>query len=215
MLSSLPTLTTLICVALVAMLLLAEYRDSTVGRLLTKPWASLAFVATGMLLEGGSGLWREQWLIWGLWLCMGGDIALIFREPRVFLAGLVSFLLGHVCFAVSFLLHRVHPTGFAVGVGVAMIPAVPAVAWMWKSIEPPMRVPVAAYTVVIVAMVGCAASAWWGLAPALIPLGAAAFLLSDLSVALDRFVQRSFVHRAWGLPLYYGSVLTIAWSLAF
>jgi len=29
--------------------------------------------------------------------------------------------------------------------------------------------------------------------------------VSDLSVARDRFVSRSFSNRAWGLPLYYAA----------
>ena len=43
--------------------------------------------------------------------------------------------------------------------------------------------------------------------------GAALFLVSDLAVARDQFVQRAFVNRLWGLPAYYAGQLLIAWTL--
>jgi uncharacterized membrane protein YhhN len=73
-----------------------------------------------------------------------------------------------------------------------------------------MKVPVVAYVLVICAMVGTAWGAWQAGATWLIPVGAFAFLLSDLSVALDRFVGEKFVNRLWGMPLYFGSVVLIA-----
>ena len=45
-------------------------------------------------------------------------------------------------------------------------------------------------------------------------LGAVLFLLSDLSVARDRFVAPGFVNRLWGLPFYYGGQVLLAASVA-
>jgi uncharacterized membrane protein YhhN len=45
--------------------------------------------------------------------------------------------------------------------------------------------------------------------------GAVGFYLSDLSVALDRFVSPGFTHKAWGWPLYFGSQLLLAASLNY
>jgi YhhN family len=40
------------------------------------------------------------------------------------------------------------------------------------------------------------------------------FYLSDVTVALDRFVTgRRFVNRAIGLPLYYGGQFLLAYSI--
>jgi hypothetical protein len=47
-------------------------------------------------------------------------------------------------------------------------------------------------------------------------VGAVAFAVSDLSVARERFVHKSFTNLVWGLPLYYAAQQTLAastWSL--
>jgi len=43
-------------------------------------------------------------------------------------------------------------------------------------------------------------------------VGAFAFYLSDLAVARQRFVAKSFWNKAWGLPLYFGAQLILAWT---
>ena len=45
-----------------------------------------------------------------------------------------------------------------------------------------------------------------------IPLGAALFIVSDVAVARQTFVQAAFANRLWGLPLYYGGQLLLAWA---
>ena len=48
----------------------------------------------------------------------------------------------------------------------------------------------------------------------LIATGATLFYLSDITVALDRFVTGPrFVNRAIGLPLYYGGQFLLAYSI--
>ena len=44
-------------------------------------------------------------------------------------------------------------------------------------------------------------------------VGAFAFYLSDLAVARQRFVVKSFTNKAWGLPLYFGAQLVLAWTV--
>jgi hypothetical protein len=51
-------------------------------------------------------------------------------------------------------------------------------------------------------------------APLATGAGALGFMASDLSVAQARFVAPGFRHTAWGLPLYFGSQLLLAWSSA-
>jgi hypothetical protein len=78
-------------------LLYSEKRESTGGRVLTKPVLSALFVAvalTGPRAESGYfGL-----VLAGLLFCMAGDVFLIFSDsPKLFLAGLVSFWPGTSC----------------------------------------------------------------------------------------------------------------------
>ena len=43
-------------------------------------------------------------------------------------------------------------------------------------------------------------------------VGALGFFLSDLAVARERFVAKGFTNKLWGLPLYYGAQLLLAWT---
>jgi uncharacterized membrane protein YhhN len=81
-----------------------------------------------------------------------------------------------------------------------------------------MRKPVAAYILVISAMVGGALAV--GCAEEVprsgqvyVLIGAIAFYLSDLCVARDQFVSEVFVNRLIGLPLYYFAQFLLALSI--
>lgn len=197
------------CAAFVVGLLFAEQRHNDRLRWVFKPAASLCFVAIG-LASGVLGSAYGFLVLAGLILCLGGDVLLIPKKQLSFLAGLGSFLLGHVAFAVAFAGLQPEPVQVAIGVGIALAIAVPAMMFIFPHVPRDMKIPVMAYVLVICAMVGTAWGAWQAGATWLIPVGAFAFLLSDLSVALDRFVGEKFVNRLWGMPLYYGSVVLIA-----
>lgn len=150
-------------------------------------------------------------LLAGLFLSWWGDLFLIFREPRVFLAGLVSFLLGHVAYVTAFLLYGIAPLWSLAAAGALVAVAVPVVLWLAPKLGD-MRAPVYAYIVVISLMVACAAGAVgrggtpWMLA------GAILFYVSDLTVARDRFVKNDAWNRWIGLPLYYGGQVILAFT---
>jgi uncharacterized membrane protein YhhN len=97
---------------------------------------------------------------------------------------------------------------------VLVAPALETIRWLRPHLAPTMRAPVTAYVSVISMMVA-AAIGTHATSPAF-PLlaGAIAFCVSDVSVARDRFVEPSFVNRAWGLPLYYVAQLLLAASAA-
>jgi hypothetical protein len=54
----------------------------------------------------------------------------------------------------------------------------------------------------------------WGTQQWVILLGAVMFYFSDVSVARDRFVAPGFINGLWGLPLYYGGQLFLAYSVS-
>jgi uncharacterized membrane protein YhhN len=178
-----------------------------------KPLASLGFLAAAWA-TGALATRYGAWVFGGLVLCFLGDVLLIPASPRAFLAGLGSFLAGHLAFAAAFLVR-----------GIALVPAfatlllllsIALLVWRWLAphVETKMRVPVAAYMVAISAMVALAVATTFLKPNLALLLGTLAFYLSDLSVARDRFVREAFVNRAWGLPLYYAAVLLIAASTA-
>jgi uncharacterized membrane protein YhhN len=139
-----------------------------------------------------------------------GDVLLVPKgHKRVFLVGLVAFLLAHVMFIPAFVTRGVD-VATAVGAGVVIAaPAVIAIRWLRPHVKGPMLSAVAAYVVVICTMLATACGAVAeglhrndGVTPALL-VGAIAFWCSDLFVARQRFVAPGFSNRLFGVPLYF------------
>jgi uncharacterized membrane protein YhhN len=202
----------IICALAVAALLVAEYRDSAAGVAVAKPIASAAFLWAG-IQAGALAEPYGQFVLGGLVLCALGDVLLIPTDrPRIFRAGILAFLLGHVAYVGAFLHWPLSGTGLAIA-AVALGMLVWRVhCWLAPHLKADMRGAVRAYLVVITVMAVIACAATWAGAPPAIAAGATVFLLSDISVARDRFVATGFINRAWGLPLYYGAQLLLAYS---
>jgi len=191
-------------------LLFSEHRGSRPGVWVAKPLASTGFVAVALAagaLETPYGLVVMVALV----LCWLGDVFLIPKgATALFLVGLVSFLLGHVSFAVAFTLCGPDLRWMAAAALLALPPALVVLRWLRPNLPAKMRIPVVAYVVVISLMVVTAAGAAAATGRGAIALGATCFYLSDLHVARDRFVSRSFWNKSWGIPLYYGAQLILA-----
>lgn len=145
------------------------------------------------------------WLRAGLVLGLLGDI-LLEKPPDLFLFGLVSFLLGHVCYIVgmwreerALRLSRLAPI-LLFGAIMLML--------LWPSLRA-LRLPVIVYTAVIVLM-GWRAWARVSDGPSVRPdlwagaLGATLFLFSDGMLAYNRFVEP--------LPMAGHMILVTYWA---
>ena len=156
---------------------------------------------------GQFGLNRSQALLLLALLCsLSGDAFLML--PGHFIAGLVSFLLAHVGYVALFRQGvpwfghwRALLAALALGAGMY--------AFLWQGGLPAaLRVPVAAYVLVIALM---AAQAWgrWAVLrdrPALwVALGACFFMLSDSLLATNRFVTPLPWAQVWVLSTYYAA----------
>lgn len=86
--------------------------------------------------------------------------------------------------------------------------------WLRPHVESKLFGPVLAYVLALSFMAASAIGTHGASADRIIPIAAAAFWLSDLSVATDVFVRSSFSNKAWGLPLYYVAQLLFAFSIA-
>ncbi|MBN2439607.1 MAG: lysoplasmalogenase [Deltaproteobacteria bacterium] len=204
---------------LLAGLLFFEKRNSTRGLLLTKPFLSALFVVTALAgPHADPGYFR--WILVGLLLCLAGDVFLIFFFSRIsFLAGLVSFLAGHIFYAIAFF--SLAGPGTANGIAIVFIVTISGGVFAW--LRPhlgKMLVPVIAYIAIITVMVIGAVSlmengnrAFSGRVLAL--AGAILFYLSDIFVARQRFATRNWFNRAVGLPLYFAAQFLIAFSIRF
>ena len=192
-------------------LLFGEWKGLPAVRAVSKPLASLGFIVAAV----GFGALDSRYgniVLAGLVLGAIGDVCLLGQAKKYFIAGLVSFLLGHVAYVVAF-----------GGLPISLTPALVAAAvitplmaliarWVFPY-APDMRVPIGIYMLVIAAMCVVAIGAGAAGAPWMIPVGALMFTASDIAVVRDRFVAPGFMNRLWGLPLYYAAQLIIAWSI--
>ena len=192
-------------------LLFGEWKDRPAVRAVSKPFASLGFIVAAI----GFGALESRYgniILIGLILGAVGDVCLLGKAKKFFIAGLVSFLLGHVAYVVAFSSLPIS-TPQALIAAAVMAAVMAAIArWVFPH-APDMRVPIGIYMLVIAAMCAVAIGAGAAGAPWMIPVGAVMFTASDIAVVRDRFVAPGFVNRLWGLPLYYAAQLLIAWSI--
>jgi uncharacterized membrane protein YhhN len=186
------------------------YAERTTNRslkYLCKPLASLAFVTLGTwnLLRDAAPTPLDVCLVAGLVLGAAGDVCLMLPGTRWFLAGLCSFLLGHLAYTAGFISAATTLTllQWITALLGALLTGLLLRSW-WFQIRS-KRLPVVVYAGTIVILISAAAGlGGWFLAAAIL------FAVSDVAVVRERFVQRSFVNKAWGLPMYYAAQILLA-----
>lgn len=219
----LPEALTAVCGLALAALLVAERRRSQAGKYLSKPTASLAFILVALVggTLAGDGAAYGRWIVAGLVLGAGGDVALMFTGKRAFMIGLVLFLLGHVAYIVACAQLTPPADWTSAYAALPVLAGLGALCYLWPHLGS-MKGPVIAYVVTITLMV-VAAIAVFRAAPTtaspfsadqsrLLLVGAVLFFASDLFVAREKFVEPGFANRGLGLPAYYAGQLLFAWS---
>jgi alkenylglycerophosphocholine/alkenylglycerophosphoethanolamine hydrolase len=153
-----------------------------------KPAATFALLVVALSLDPEHDA-RRAWFVAGLALSLAGDIFLMLPRDR-FVAGLASFLLGHLAYVVGFWVDD-QPGGLPLVVGVVAVAVVVVVlarrilGGLRASGHGELVAPVTAYMGVIAVMVLSATGT--GAAPAIV--GAWLFLASDALIAWNRFVR--------------------------
>ena len=151
-------------------------------------------------------------ILTGLSLGLTGDILLELDHGRYFAAGLGVFLVGHLAYLVAFtdvarLFSRWKPVLWLAVLAGSLT------AVLWHGIEPSLRLPVAAYIVVLSAMAAQArvrAAVLLSPGARLAATGATLFVVSDAALAINRF----------GAPYPWSSVVILAtywmaqWAIA-
>lgn len=126
-------------------------------------------------------------IVAGLLFSLAGDIFLMLPSDR-FLAGLVSFLLAHLCYIGAFAL--VLPTWVLSLWGLPVLFFAGSIYWLLRPHLGTMQLPVLLYMAIIVLMAWLAVTLfvqrgeWWTLSAA---VGAILFVISDATLALNRF----------------------------
>jgi uncharacterized membrane protein YhhN len=205
-----------LAVALLCGLLFAEKEENLKGILLTKPFLSGLFIAAALAQPHNAEPYFHL-ILTGLILCFMGDICLaFFFNQKVFTAGLVFFLTGHISYTLAFFI----TAGITAGTWVS-VAAVPVISsYVFTRLRPhlgSMMGPVIAYIAIISIMVVGAASLaarqdFSFQARALVIVGSVFFYASDLFVARHRFVKKSIFNRYAGLPMYYAAQFMLAFS---
>jgi uncharacterized membrane protein YhhN len=192
------------CVIGGAVMIVGERTRRPALRFVGKPLASAGFLVVAACAHPSGAF--ASCVVVGLVLGAIGDIALLWE--RGFVIGLALFLLGHLAYVVA--VAQVAPpsawiTPYAI---LPLVAGAVALAWVWPHLGP-LRGAVIAYVAAISAMVIAAIA----LGNPRFLAGAVLFFASDLAVAREKFVARSFANHAWGVPAYYAGQLLIAWSL--
>ncbi len=210
------TIILILAAVLMIALLYVEKLNNWKKKLPVKTSLSCIFILTAVVqphpLPGFYGL-----ILLGLVFCLGGDVFLALPQKKMFLLGLVSFLIGHVFYVFAFF-KVAGLNGFA-AIGTLLTIGVSAGVYKWlKPHLGTMKIPVIFYIVVISGMM-CGAWAILGETDLarqgrlLVFIGALSFYVSDLFVARDRFLKDEFLNRLIGLPLYYAGQFMLAFSV--
>ncbi|MDH3292933.1 MAG: lysoplasmalogenase [Acidimicrobiia bacterium] len=179
---------------------------------LSKPLATLALIGLAATVEAADQS-QQQWFVIGLVLCLAGDVALML-PTELFRTGLVSFLLGHLAFIIGFLNRFEFAPIAAIVIGLILLAGCLVIGFVHllpnvRRRAPDLYGPVLAYVAVIGSMgITSIQGGHWAA-----PLGAAAFAVSDLTLADHKFVSA----RQWSPPAvmitYHLALALLVWSL--
>ena len=203
-------------IILLAGLLYFEKTGDQKRKLPTKTVLSCLFIFTALVQAHLIPVYY-YFLILGLIFCLGGDVFLALPREKMFLFGLVSFLLGHLLYVICFFYVADISQWTWIGCLVGLLVSGLVFFWLRPHLGS-MLIPVIAYIIVITVMV---IGAWTVLGDTqlndagrlLVFIGAVSFYLSDLFVARDRFLKSEFTNRLIGLPLYYCGQFLLAFSV--
>lgn len=201
---------------LLNVLLYFENKQQIKGRLPIKTLLSSLFILTA-LLQPHPMLRYYHLMLAGLIFCLAGDILLALPQDKMFLWGLIAFLLGHVFYICAFF--NITHTGPWTWMGTLIILTVSIVIYFWlRPHLKAMKITVLCYCMVITVML---VGAWSIFADSglnwrgrmMVLSGALFFYISDIFVARNRFLKQEFFNRLIGLPLYYAGQFLLAFSI--
>ena len=186
--------------------LVASSQGWTAAGYATKP---LIVVSCLGIVAGGAASPTRGWILAGLGLSLGGDVALMLPGDY-FVTGLALFLVAHLCYIRAFTLNgwRVSPLPSLLVGGYLML-----MVALLVPVLGPMRVPVAVYATVISIMAWQAVEQRAALetrAAALVAFGAVMFVASDTALAINRFLTPLAMERL----LIMGTYALAQWGIA-
>jgi uncharacterized membrane protein YhhN len=193
-----------------------EMRENRGGMVPAKTLLSLLFILAVLVQPHPIPSYFYP-LLAGLIVCMGGDVFLALPQGKMFLFGLICFLLGQLFYIVAFF----SVAGPSAWTWIGLLTVCVLSIWIYFWLRPhlgSMSIPVLFYVIIISIMVS---GAWTILGDPdltrsgriVVFIGALSFYVSDVFVARDRFIGRGFLNRLLGLPLYYAGQFLLAFSV--
>ncbi|HEX2956205.1 MAG TPA: lysoplasmalogenase [Chitinispirillaceae bacterium] len=146
----------------------------------------------------------------GILFCMGGDITLDIDRTRLFIPGLIFFLIGHLFYIAVFLIScKFTITGFLYALPVITISIVLGI--LFSSIPIAQRIPVLIYLAVISAMTVFAA--FTNFKTGLVYWGAVLFMISDIIIAINKFYYPIPNSTLYNIGIYFVAQFLLATAL--
>jgi uncharacterized membrane protein YhhN len=196
---------------------------------LSKNWIRLEYLAKpGVMVVLFLWLWTSigldgapLWFGIGILLSLMGDVLLMISLDRLFLFGLVVFLLAHIAYLVGFNIpvSEISAWGIimavVIGLGGARVIRL-IVAPLESKGQARMRMPIIVYSAVISLMLLSAMMKltdvnWSATAAALVSVGAFLFYISDIILAWNKFVAPIQYGRIYNIAAYHlGQIMLIA-----
>lgn len=162
-----------------------------------------------------------SWFALGILFSLMGDVFLMISLDRLFLAGLVAFLLAHVCYVIGFNIPL--PPLSAWGLMLAVMIGLGGARLIRRILAPlaaqgkaRLRIPILIYSLVISlmllsAMMKLTDLSWKAGAAILVSLGALLFYASDILLAWNKFVSPIKHGRLYNIAAYHlGQIALIA-----
>jgi uncharacterized membrane protein YhhN len=177
------------------------------GRFILKAIPALSLTLAFFLVPEFDG--RQRWsLIAGAFFCGVGDVILDIDRVRLFVPGLVAFLLGHTGFLIFFFLRREKESPRRIW----LLPFLVFPAVMIAVLVPHLDhllIPVLFYLIIISLMTGFAIISDLHIQAV---LGALVFMLSDALLALAKFVFHGFPGPELTVPVYFTGLFLLGFG---
>lgn len=193
----------------------ADYAKAQRQVYLFKPLTTVLIILLALSGDNPPTSFYRWAVVAGLLFSLAGDVFLMVPGDR-FLAGLVSFLVAHLCYIAAF----GNPVGFYAGwlaLGVLVGVGTAVYAYLWPGLGK-MRVPTIFYILSIIAMAWQAFGLWQqtGTRGAALALaGALLFMVSDSVLAVNRFRRPFTAAQAVIMSTYFAAQWLIALSVHF
>lgn len=201
-----------VCLVNVIIYIGAEWRGWKITGWFSKLAASTAFVALAAA-PGAANSEYGRFIMVALILSWLGDGLLLSLRSPFLLAGMTAFFLAHMAFAVAITSLPIDKIWLTISLIVSGSAGLVFLRWLWKYLLPFYQIAVPAYLAAISLMASVAIAASAATWSPVLAVGAIAFAASDVSVALNRFVERKIINKVWGLPLYYSAQILFALSV--